>query len=385
MVNISEFDDIRPYNDDELPQVYEELAVDPTFQKVVGAIFPDTPFEALVEKMRTCKTKDEFQTAFSYDAVWYFGKFSDGVTLDHSLLPLNKETAYTYITNHRDIILDAGFLSVLLMDLGMPCVEIAIGDNLLIYPWIKKFVRINKAFIVQRAPTVHQMLESSACRSQYIHYTIGTKKQSVWIAQREGRAKDSDDRTQESVIKMLTLGGTGEIIDRLIELNIAPVAISYEYDPCDYLKAREYQQKRDSENYKKTTEEDLLSMQSGLFGYKGKVHFQVTGCINEELMQLDSSLPKGELFTCISALIDRHIHRNYRLYPGNYIAYDMLNKVKRFAGQYTQEDYQKFESYIEKQLDKIDLPNKDIPFLREKMLAMYANPLVNYLSAQQHA
>jgi hypothetical protein len=268
------------------------------------------------------------------------------------------------------------------MDLGMPCVEIAIGDNLLIYPWIKKFVRINKAFIVQRAPTVHQMLESSACRSRYIHYTIDTKKQSVWIAQREGRAKDSDDRTQDSVIKMLTMGGTGEIIDRLIELNITPVAISYEYDPCDYLKAREYQQKRDNENYKKSTEDDMLNMKSGLFGYKGKVHFQVAGCINEELMQLDSSLPKGELFACISALIDRHIHRNYRLYPGNYVAYDMLNEVKRFTDQYTQEDYQKFESYIEKQLDKIDLTNKDVPFLRKKILTMYANPLINYLSAQ---
>ncbi|KAA6337863.1 hypothetical protein EZS27_014076, partial [termite gut metagenome] len=186
----------------------------------------------------------------------------------------------------------------------------------------------------------------------------------------------------ESVIKMLTMGGTGEIIDRLIKLNIAPITISYEYDPCDYLKACEYQQKRDNENYKKSTEEDLRNMKSGLFGYKGKVHFQVTGGINEELMQLDSSLPKTKLFTGISALIDRHIHRNYRLYPGNYVAYDMLNEIKRFTGQYTQEDYRKFESYIQKQLDKIDLPNKDIPFLKEKILTMYANPLINYLSAQ---
>ncbi|KAA6345119.1 hypothetical protein EZS27_007311 [termite gut metagenome] len=382
MANTSEFEDIRPYNDNELPQVYEELAVDPIFRKAAGTVFPDTPFEALIEKMRTCKTKDEFQTAFSYNAIWHFGKFSDGVTLDHSLLPFNKETAYTYISNHRDIILDSGFLSVLLMDIGMPGVEIAIGDNLLIYPWIKKIVRINKSFIVQRTLTMRQMLEASARMSRYIHYTIGIKKQSIWIAQREGRAKDSDDRTQESVIKMLTMGGTGEIIDCLVKLNIAPIAISYEYDPCDYLKAREYQQKRDNENYKKNTEEDLLNMKSGLFGYKGKVHFQVTDCINEELMQLDRSLSKAKLFTCISALIDRYIHRNYRLYPGNYVAHDMLSKVKQFNDQYTQEDYQKFESYIEKQLDKIDLPNKDLPFLREKILTMYANPLINYLSAQ---
>ncbi|KAA6334975.1 hypothetical protein EZS27_016747 [termite gut metagenome] len=380
-MNTTEFDEIRPYNDDELPQAFEELTADPGFRKVAETMYPNIPFDALIEKMYNCKTKDEFQRAFSYNIVWHFGKFSDGVTLDHTSLSLNEDTAYIYISNHRDIILDSGFLSVLLMDIGSTTVEIAIGDNLLIYPWIKTLVRINKSFIVQRALTMRQMLEASARMSRYIHYTITEKKQSVWIAQREGRAKDSDDRTQESVIKMLAMGGTGDIIDRLVELNIAPLAISYEYDPCDYLKACEYQLKRDNADYKKTTEEDLLNMRSGLFGYKGRVHFQVTGCINDELKVLNRSLPKTELFASITTLIDRRIHANYRLYPNNYIACDMLNGTQNHTDQYTSEDYQKFESYIKTQIDKIELPNKDIPFLQERILTMYANPLINYLAA----
>jgi hypothetical protein len=182
---------------------------------------------------------------------------------------------------------------------------------------------------------------------------------------------------------MLAIGGTGDNIDRLAELNIAPLAISYEYDPCDYLKAREYQLKRDNADYKKTKEEDLLNMESGLLGHKGRVHFQVTGCINEELKALNRSLPKTELFASITALIDRRIHTNYRLYPNNYIACDMLHGTQAHTGQYTPEDYQKFEGYIKTQLDKIELPNKDLPFLQTKILTMYANPLINYLKAQQ--
>ncbi|KAA6344238.1 hypothetical protein EZS27_008131 [termite gut metagenome] len=381
-MNTTEFDEIRPYDDDELPQAFDELVTDPGFQKVVETMFPDTLFDALMKKMRGCKTKDEFQKVISYDFVWYFGKFTNGVTLDHSLLSLDGDTAYVYMSNHRDIILDSAFLSVLLMDTGKTTVEIAIGDNLLIYPWIKTLVRINKSFIVQRALTMRQMLEASARMSRYIHYTINEKKQSVWIAQREGRAKDSDDRTQESVIKMLAMGGTGDIADRLAELNIAPLAISYEYDPCDYLKAREYQLKRDNATYKKTTEEDLLNMKSGLLGYKGRVHFQVAGCMNDELKALDRSLPKAELFARITTLIDRRIHANYRLYPNNYIACDMLNGTQEHTGQYTSEDYRKFEGYLKTQLDKIELPDKDIPFLRGKILTMYANPLINYLAAR---
>ena len=378
-----EFDEIRPYHDEELPQIYEELIADPAFQQVASAVFPEVPFEALAQKMRACKTKLEFQKAFCYTILKRFARdTTQGVTLDLTA-QTDKTFAYTYISNHRDIILDSGFLSVLLVEQGLDTVEIAIGDNLLIYPWIKKLVRINKCFTVQRALTMRQMLESSIRMSRYMHYTIAEKKQSIWIAQREGRAKDSNDITQDSVLKMLAMGGDGDIITNLQELNIVPLSISYEYDPCDFLKAQEFQLKRDIEGYKKTTQDDLISMQTGLFGYKGKVHFQTAPCINDRLAQLDRSLPKQELFSSISACIDQRIHSNYRIYSGNYVAYDLLKGTSEFAGHYTPEEKLRFVTYIEQQLGKIKIPNKDEDFLRGKLLLMYANPLVNYLAACQ--
>lgn len=376
----TEFDEIRPYNDEELPAVYEELIADPAFQEAVAGVIPNVPFEALAHKMRACKSKLEFQKTFCYGLLRDLAKnCTDDISLDHAALP-DKSKAYTYLSNHRDIILDSGFLSVLLVDQGMDTVEIAIGDNLLVYPWIKKFVRVNKSFIVQRALTMRQMLESSARMSRYMHYTISEKNQSIWIAQREGRAKDSNDRTQDSVLKMLAMGGEGDVIDRLMEMNIAPLAISYEYDPCDFLKAQEFQLKRDVEGYKKTMQDDLNNMKTGLFGYKGRVHFQAASCVNDVLAEMDRSLPKPELFARLSTLIDERIHSNYRLYPGNYVAHDLLNEKTEFTSHYTQEEKQRFENYLEKQLAKIDIPNKDIPFLREKLLLMYANPLTNHLA-----
>jgi hypothetical protein len=381
-MNTTEFDEIRPYYDEELSQVYEELINDPAFQQAACMVMPDVPFPILAEKMRACKTKLDFQKTFCYEILHKIGRhYTQGMTLDFPPT-LDKKCPYTYLSNHRDIILDAGFLSILLVDCGMDTVEIAIGDNLLIYPWIKTLVRINKSFIVQRALTMRQMLESSTRMSRYMHYTIQQKRQSIWISQREGRAKDSNDRTQESVVKMLAMGGEGTLTQRLKELNIAPLSISYEYDPCDFLKAREFQLRRDDEEYKKSTQDDLKNMETGLFGYKGRVHFQLSVCINEELDKLDKGLSKAGFSTAVSELIDRLIHSNYRIYPGNYVAYDLLYHTTQFAANYTAEERQTFDKYIEKQLQRIDIPGKDIPFLTEKLLEMYANPLINYLEAR---
>lgn len=379
-MNTTEFDEIRPYHNEEIQEVFEELIADEGFKAAVAAVMPELPWEQVVAGMRSSNTKFEFQKSFMYPLLWKIARnCSDGLTMDHTAIK-DKAQAYTYVSNHRDIILDSGFLSILLVDEGMDTVEIAIGDNLLIYPWIKKLVRINKSFIVQRALTMRQMLEASALMSRYMHYTIQHKVQSIWIAQREGRAKDSDDRTQESVLKMLAMGGEGDLIDRLLELNIVPLSLSYEYDPCDFLKAKEFQLKRDLPEYKKTTADDLKNMQMGLLGYKGKVHFQTAACLNDELLKLDRTVPKPELFKQVAALIDRQIHCNYRIYSGNYVAYDLLNGTDTFAGKYTPAEKERFENYIAGQLEKIDLPNRDMPFLREKLLLMYANPLKNYLA-----
>ena len=377
----AEFDEIRPYNPEELPQVFDELLADPAFQKVVNVVMPGMPLDIFGKQLHQCKNNLEVQIAVFYPVLHKIIKeHTDGFMLDASSLP-DKAKNYTFISNHRDIVLDPGFLSVGLVDNRFSTtVEIAIGDNLLIYPWIKKLVRVNKSFIVQRALSMRQMLLASARMSRYIHFAIKEKKENVWIAQREGRAKDSNDRTQESVLKMLALGGKDDAIDSLKELNIVPTSLSYEYDPCDFLKAKEMQQKRDIEGFKKTQQDDLTNMQTGIFGYKGRVYFQTAPCLNEELETL-RGLPKNEVFVKAAQLIDRHIHRNYRLYPGNYIAYDLLEGAQTFADKYDEKDQAKFEAYLQKKLDLIDLPNKDITFLRRCMLTMYANPVINHLKA----
>ena len=318
--------------------------------------------------MRACKTKLEFQITFCYGILKKIANnYTDGLTLSSDVL-LDKTKAYTFISNHRDIILDAGFLSVLLVERDLETVEIAIGDNLLIYPWIKKLVRVNKSFIVQRALTMRQMLESSKRMSRYMHYTINDKKQSIWIAQREGRAKDSDDRTQDSVLKMLAMGGDGTVQERLSGMNIVPLTLSYEYDPCDYLKAQEFQLKRDNPEYKKTTQDDLRNMEVGMFGYKGHVHFHMGPCISEDItnMEMGPGNCKSELFTRVSELIDKNIHKNYRFYPGNYVAYDLLLNTDEMSDKYSSQEKEVFMKYLEKQMDRIDIENKDVDFLRDK-------------------
>lgn len=377
----AEFDEIRPYSPEELPKIFDELLADNDFREVVKKVLPDTPIDALANVLRSCKTNLDVQKNIFYGLLHdIIRKFSDGFSFDCSRIS-DKNKGYTFISNHRDIVLDSGFLSVGLIDKDFPTtVEIAIGDNLLIYPWIKKLVRVNKAFIVQRALSMRQMLESSARMSRYIHFAVTEKEENIWIAQREGRAKDSNDRTQESVLKMLAMGGKGDVTDSLKELNIVPLSLSYEYDPCDFLKAQEMQLKRDIPGFKKSQQDDLINMQTGIFGYKGRIHFQAGPCINDEIEKL-KGLPKVEVFTKVSEIIDKYIHRNYKIYPGNYVACDMLNCNKAMAEHYTDDDKARFEAYLEKKISLINIENKDVEFLKKCILTMYANPAINHIHA----
>lgn len=378
---LSQYDEIRPYSPEELPAVLSELLEDPMFTAIVQNFFQGVPVEALKAKMLSCRNNLEFQKAFIYPLIkQLLAKNCTGLTFESALEPTKR---YTYVSNHRDIVLDSALLSIVLIENGFEDTpEIAIGDNLLIYPWIKKLVRVNKSFIVQRSLSMREMLESSRRMSSYMHYAINEKQQSIWIAQREGRAKDSNDRTQESVLKMMAMGGEGTPTERLKSLNIAPLSISYEYDPCDYLKAQEFQQKRDNPDFKKSREDDLKNMQTGIFGYKGQVHYQVAPCINEWIDEI-STLPKGEFFSAVAQRMDADIFRNYRLYPGNYVAADLLESNTRFASHYTEEQKQQFEKYVQSRIALVELPNPDTAYLRERILEMYANPVLNQLSVQE--
>ena len=377
-----EFDTIRPWEPEDLPEVFDRLLANDQFKQVLAYLYPQVPFEMIAQKLKACKTNLDFQLAFAYDFVQgILKKAATGCEMDCAAIDNTRN--YTFISNHRDIVLDSAFLDVMLIDNGFKTTcEIAIGDNLLSLPWVKDLVRVNKAFIVERALSMRQMLMSSKRLSDYIHFAIKEKNENIWIAQREGRAKDSDDRTQKSILQMMAMGGEGTIIERLKQLHLVPLSISYEYDPCDFLKAKEYQQKRDVEGWKKGPMDDLVSMQTGIFGYKGHVHYHATPCIDEYLDTLDPEMPKQELFNTIAAHLDHEIHSHYRLYPGNYVALDLLENTEAHASEYTQEDKARFEKYIAGQLAKIELPNKDEAFLKEKILAMYANPVRNFLAAK---
>ena len=383
-----------------MKQAFEELLNDRQFNLVLKGFVPWMPKAVRRGLLRLAftgvKTPLDFQLRFMKPVVKFIiRKHTDGCQFDdaelkgfdsHSLQSKPMQTAqdttsprYTFVSNHRDIVLDSAFLDVMLIEAGYPTtVEIGIGDNLLIYPWIKRLVRMNKAFTVRRSLTPRAMLESSQLMSRYIHHAVNTKRENIWIAQREGRAKDSDDRTQDAVLKMLAMGGEGNPADRLRDLNIVPLTISYEFDPCDYLKAQEFQQKRDNPAFKKSRQDDLDNMRTGIFGYKGRVVYRCAPPINTWIDEL-ASLPKTEFYTALSHRIDHELHRNYELYPCNYIALDMLNANREQAEHYSEADVAEFEQYLTAQLAKVNLPDKDEAFLRERMLTMYANPLRNYL------
>ena len=377
-----EFDTIRPWEPEDLPEVFDRLLSNDQFKQVLAYLYPQVPFEMIAQKLKACKTNLDFQLAFAYDFVQgILKKAATGCEMDCAAIDNTRN--YTFISNHRDIVLDSAFLDVMLIDNGFKTTcEIAIGDNLLSLPWVKDLVRVNKAFIVERALSMRQMLMSSKRLSDYMHFAIKEKNENIWIAQREGRSKDSDDRTQKSILQMMAMGGEGSIIERLKQLHLVPLSISYEYDPCDFLKAKEYQQKRDVEGWKKGPMDDLVSMQTGIFGYKGHVHYHAAPCIDEYLDTLDPEMPKQELFNTIAAHLDHEIHSHYRLYPGNYVALDLLENTEAHASEYTPEDKARFEKYIAGQLAKIQLPDKDEAFLKEKILTMYANPVRNFLATK---
>lgn len=381
MISDNKFVDIAPLEDKDVKQAIQELLVDPGFMYAVKYIIPDINWEEFSSEMLKYNTKFDFQSKIIAPTVWALAnKTSSGIT--SSGWENIDENSHLIISNHRDIILDAGLLNIMRNEKGLTTTEIAIGDNLLIHPWIEKLVRLNKSFLVKRGVSVRQMLEVSSHMSEYIHHVINDKKESVWLAQREGRAKDSNDRTQESVLKMLALSApSGEFTERIKSLNILPLSISYEYDPCDYLKAMEFQLKRDNPEYKKAQIDDLRNMEIGLLGFKGRIHFRFGKEINDKLDSIES-LEKKERTSAVARIIDREIHLNYEFYPCNYIANDLLVNSDQYKEYYTDQQEADFKEYLAKQIDKIKLENKDIPFLRTKILEMYSNTLKNYLIAK---
>lgn len=378
-----DFSDISPYDDSVFHEKMEILVKDPGFLHAVNYTMPSEDVPALVDDLLKIDNKYDFQHQVMYPFLEMLAKTTtSGISLG-GVKYYNPALNYVFITNHRDIVLDASFLNLAFLRKGMPTCEIAIGNNLLVFDWINDLVRLNKSFIVKRNTGLREGLMAAKHLSAYIHYSILEKKESVWIAQREGRAKDSSDKTQESLIKMLAIAGQGSFMDRLREINLMPVSISYEYDPNDYLKAREFLLKRRNPDFKKTQRDDLFSMETGLLQNKGRVHFQLTPRINNKLDQIGEFPDNNTAAKYVGCLIDQAIHRSYEIFPINYVAFDLLNHSERFRSKYSAEQKQQTIEYFEIQLNKItDIPDitpEERDFLMEMMLVMYSNPLKNKL------
>ncbi len=385
ILDTADFTDIAPIDDKDFHKRMAELVTSPALEHAVKYVMPDVDYPRFVEFLKGIPDKDAFQ----HEVMWPFmemlaKKTTSGVSIS-GIETLEASKPALFITNHRDIVLDASFLNICLMRHNLDTCEIAIGDNLLIMPWIDTLVRINKCFLVKRNLKKLEALNAAKQLSAYIHHAICNKREKAWIAQREGRAKDSSDRTQESLIKMLALSGGGSTAANLAELNITPVSIAYEYDPNDYLKVREFLLKRRDPDFKKSQRDDLFSMETGLLQFKGRVHFSVGECLTPEIEALQDA-DRNTVLAKTCNLIDSSIHSRYKIYAINYIAYDELTGSERYAMLYTRHERERFIAYVEHQLEKVDV--KDITpderyFMRLMMFTMYANPLKNKNEARE--
>lgn len=378
MVTELNFDSIRPYKDEEIHEVFERLKNEASFLELIKFLYPNFSTEQFLSKLLSIKSVNEFQTEIIYPYVKeVLRTTTKGITasgLDH----LDPNKHYLFISNHRDIVLDSAILNILMVENKFNTTEIAIGDNLLIYPWITDLVKLNKTFLVERNLPVRQMMESSVRLSHYIRKTLTERNQSIWIAQREGRSKDGDDRTQVSLLKMINMSGNGSFVDNFADINIVPVSISYEYDPCDYLKAHEFQMKRDNPDYKKSEADDLKHMGAGLRGRKGRVHFGFGSPIAKTELNGLAELSKNDQLQGLAELIDTQIHNNYKFFPGNFIADDLFTNHSRHTDKYTPEDKSIFLDYLDEHLSRIE---GDRDFLHSTLLEMYANPVKNFYTS----
>ena len=378
----AEFENMRSFQDSEVRGAIKTLLNDPSFVKIVRKMVKGVPIWALKLYTMRFNTVNGFQTGMIYPILKKILRTATtGFSADFDALPKGRED-FIYLSNHRDIVLDSAFLDYVLLLDNKYSVEIGIGNNLLIHPWIETLVRLNRSFVVNRSATAAELLESSQQLSRYIRFVIEDQKRPVWLAQREERAKDSNDRTQKSVLKMLAMSGPDDmsISQRLQSLHICPLTISYEYDPCDWLKAAEFQMKRDNPGFKKSKQDDLTNMKTGIWGYKGHMHYQVAQPIDNEIAALDESVPRNQFLDLVAAIIDKHIFKGYRIYPCNRIALDMLNGDNSQSAYYTEQDKKEFQEYLDGQLGKIKIPNPDWEYLKERILTMYANPLINQIS-----
>lgn len=373
---LNEFTDISPYTDAEAVEALGKLADHPAVVEVSKAIFPDKEPEFLRKILKSVKSIDEFQILVMNKAVeWVLSTTAHNFSYDGigNLKKINGK--FLAMSNHRDIILDPAITQVVLYRNAIPMTEIAVGSNLLTNKYIEYLIRSNRMIKVIRGINARQLYLSSQVLSKYIRDCITSGRSSIWIAQREGRAKDGIDTTEQGLLKMLDMSGTADFTTNFEELNIVPLSISYEYEPCDILKARERLISR-TQKYVKGSREDLISIMTGIEQQKGNIHLNIGSPLTHDEIEAASCCNKNDRYQAIRHAVDVRIIEGYKLWKTNYIGYDMVNHTFKYRDKYTPEDVAQFTDYVEHQLDKVEqsLCRAD---LRDIFLRIYANPVVS--------
>lgn len=373
---LNEFTDISPYTDAEAVEALGKLADHPAVVEVSKAIFPDKEPEFLRKILKSVKSIDEFQILVMNKAVeWVLSTTAHNFSYDGigNLKKINGK--FLAMSNHRDIILDPAITQVVLYRNAIPMTEIAVGSNLLTNKYIEYLIRSNRMIKVIRGINARQLYLSSQVLSKYVRECITSGRSSIWIAQREGRAKDGIDTTEQGLLKMLDMSGTADFTTNFEELNIVPLSISYEYEPCDILKARERLISR-TQKYVKGSREDLISIMTGIEQQKGNIHLNIGSPLTHDEIEAASCCNKNDRYQAIRHAVDVRIIEGYKLWKTNYIGYDMVNHTFKYRDKYTPEDVAQFTDYVEHQLDKVEksLCRAD---LRDIFLRIYANPVVS--------
>ena len=374
-MNKMDFEDIRPYNDSEVKEKINSLLGEEQFCQIIQQVMPEIPFPMFERQMRGISTIYDFQSKVVVPLLdKLLSQSTQGLSYS-GIDNLEKGKNYLFVSTHRDIVLDSALMAYVLLKEGFNTAEIAIGDNLMKIPWIVDLVKLNKSFIVKRSLSKDQKLDGSKQLSNYINYTIKEKGEHIWIAHKAGRSKDGNDRTNSNILKMFNSGGDSDnAVENLKSLNICPVSISYEYNPCDALTLPELMTIANGEKYEKQPMEDLIHMGEGLQGRKGRVEVSFGKPVNGLIEGKELPKSNPELFQLIAKTIDREIHDSYKLMPTNYMAFDLLNDADIHAGHYSAVEKESFETYVSKKLEGIE---GDEAFKRETFLKMYAYPVMN--------
>lgn len=374
---MSKFDQIRPFYDHEVNDALLSVAKHPMMKALMSFTFPDRDEEFWLDQFHNVQSINDFQSQFISQTVRQILKRSSEGLSTSGFENLDKNTSYLFISNHRDIVLDTSLLNLSLLENGLIMTSSAIGDNLVKKPFLHILAKLNRNFLVQRGVSIREQLGSSKILSEYIFTLLKEENRSVWMAQREGRTKDGNDATQQGVLKMLAMtAGDQSLSDFFKSLKIVPLSISYEYDPTDVLKMPQLMAKARNEVYIKDEREDFNTMLSGVLGQKKHIHLHAGKVLDIELDNIEGE-NKNKQLQAIAEVIDNSVLQNYKLWPTNFIAYDLLYDTNRYSAQYTDAERQLFERRLEMRIDVSDKA------LRESFLSMYANPVINKITHHQ--